>query len=69
MKPAEKGFRNNFRKFRALAKKVPCDTKLPLYWDLVQECMEKNEENAAFVRERCRIVTNMKLRELDRNLA
>ena len=52
MKENEKGFRNNFRKFRTAAKNVPCSTKIPLYWQLVEECLEKDEESVEFVRER-----------------
>jgi hypothetical protein len=51
MKENVKGFRNNFRKFKASAKNVPCDVKLPLYWKLMEECMENNEENREFVRD------------------
>jgi hypothetical protein len=41
MKQEEKGFRRNFQKFRTSAKNVPCSTKLPLYWQLIEECMKK----------------------------
>lgn len=49
MNPEEKGFRRNFQKFRTSAKKVPCDTKLPLYWQLIEECMEKDDKNASYI--------------------
>jgi hypothetical protein len=52
MKQEEKGFRRNFQKFRTSARKVPCSTKLLLYWQLIEECMEKDDENREFVREK-----------------
>jgi hypothetical protein len=50
MKESSEGFRNNFRKFKASAKSVPCKVKLPLYWKLLRECMEKNDETREIVR-------------------
>lgn len=64
MKENEKGFRNNFRKFRTFAKNVPCSTKIPLYWKLVEECIEKDDESLEFVRERWSQFIILRLREL-----
>jgi hypothetical protein len=69
MKTAEKGFRNNFRKFRASTKKVPCDTKLPLYWQLIEDCMEKNSENVEFVRERWNGYTMTRIMRLEKKMS
>ena len=68
MKQEEKGFRQNFQKFRTSAKNVPCDLKLPLFWDLVMECVEKDKENEEFVRERWRIFTIRRIQEFDSRL-
>jgi hypothetical protein len=68
MKENEKGFRNNFRKFKTSAKNVPCSTKIPLYWQLVEECLEKDEESVEFVRERWRQFTLMRIVQLEKKL-
>ena len=68
MKQDVKDFRKNFRKFRSQAKNVPCDTKLPLLWDLVMECVQKDKENEDFVRERWWVFTNLRIQELDMKL-
>jgi hypothetical protein len=49
MKQEGKDFRENFQRFRASAKKFHCDIKLPFYWQLIQECMENNDENAHYI--------------------
>jgi hypothetical protein len=68
MKQEEKGFRNNFRSFKATAKKVSCSTKLPLYWSLVQECLEKNEENVDYVRDQWWAFNRPRLIKLEKKL-
>lgn len=68
MKQDVKGFRKNFRKFQSQAKHVPCDTKLPLYWNLVMECVEKDKESEDFVRERWWAFTNWRIKENERKL-
>jgi hypothetical protein len=68
MKENEKGFRNSFRKFRTSAKYVPCSTKLPLYWQLVEECLEKDEESVEFVRERWGQFRMIRIMNLEKKL-
>jgi hypothetical protein len=69
MKQDVKDFRKNFRKFQFQAKPVPCDIKLPLLWNLVMECIEKNKENEEFVRERWRAFTIWRIKESEKRLA
>jgi hypothetical protein len=69
MKQDVKDFRKNFRKFQSQAKHVPCDTKLPLYWNLVMECVEKDKENEEFVRERWGSFTIWRIKESEKRLA
>ena len=66
MKPEEKGFRRNFIKFRTSAKMVPCSTKLPLYWQLIEECMEKDAENREFINERYSQFTRQRILNFER---
>jgi hypothetical protein len=65
MKESAKGFRNNFRTFRAILKNVPCDDKLPLIWELVEECMNKSDKNVEFVRDRWWQFTGLKIKSFD----
>ena len=68
MKHDEKGFRNNFRKFQASAKNVPCSTKLPLYWNIIEESMRKNDENANYIRDQVRSYNISRIIELEKKL-
>ena len=69
MKQDVKDFRKNFRKFQSQAKDVPCDTKLPLFWNLVMECVEKNKENEEFIRDRWGAFTIRRIKENEKKLA
>jgi hypothetical protein len=68
MKGEVKGFRNTFRKFKTSAKNVPCSTKYPLYWQLLEECLEKDDECVEFVRERWRQFTLLRILKLENRL-
>jgi hypothetical protein len=65
MKQEEKDFRENFQKFRIAAKKFHCDTKLPFYWQLIQECMENNDENAHYIIQQCEQFIDWKIKLLE----
>ena len=68
MKKEEKGFRMNFRKFKAATKNVPCSTKLPLYWSLVEDCVKNDKESEDFVRERWSTFTRLRIYEFEKKL-
>ena len=65
MKQKEKDFRENIQKFRASAKKFHCDIKLPFYWQLIQECMESNDENAFYIIQQCEDFIDLKIKSLE----
>ena len=65
MKQEEKAFWNNFRKFQSSAKTVPSNTKLHLYWGLIRESMENNDENANYIIQQCEDFIDWKIKSLE----
>ena len=66
MKFENKEFSEIVRKFRVSTKKFNCDTKLPLYWELIQECMESKDTNAFFIIEQCMKFLDWKIKSLEK---
>ena len=65
MKPEEKAFWNNYRRFQNAAQKIPYKTKLPLYWALIRECMENNDKDANYIINQCEMFIDWKIKSLE----
>jgi hypothetical protein len=65
MKQEENDFWNKFRRFQMTAKIIPGNTKLHLYWGLIRECMENNDENAHYIIQQCEMFIDWKIKSLE----